>query len=82
MQPVMSLTVHLQLKESFAVENSPGHSEDGHRVQAKVQLCYCFKVLKLNVCLLGFCFSENDKNNKCDYVQFSKDAIQNVKIFM
>lgn len=81
MQPVMCLTVHLQLKESFAVENSPGHSKDGRRVNTKVQLCYCFKVLKLNVCLLGFCFSENG-NNEGDYVQLSKDAIQNVKIFM
>lgn len=51
-------------------------------MQAKVQLSYCFKVPKLNVCLLGFCFSENDKNNKCDYVQFSKDAFWNVKMFM
>lgn len=56
------------------MENSPQHREDEHRMQAKVQLCYCFKVLKLNACLLGFCFSENN-NNKCNYVQFSKDAI-------
>jgi len=71
----MLLAVHLQLKESFADENSPGHIGGGHGVQAKVRICCCFKVLKLNVCLLGFCLSENDKNNKCDYVQFSKDVI-------